>query len=80
MRLHNPEELEDALAVLDDVVLEHGRRELGLSAGSLGGRGRRAADKAVSAGGDPLQLRQGLSELQENTTVGCVNPTRAQFA
>ena len=69
MRLHNPEELEDALAVLDDVVLEHGRRELGLSAGRLGGRGRGAVDEAVSAAddGDPLQLRQGLSELEENS-------------
>ena len=80
MRLRDSEELENALPVLDDVVLEHGRRELGLSAGSLGGRGRRAADEAVGARGDPLQLRQGLSELQENNTVGCVNPTRAQFA
>ena len=69
LRLHDAEELEDTLAVLDDVVLQHGRRELSLRARRLGGRrGGGAADEAVGAdGGDPLQLRQGLPELKENT-------------
>ena len=70
LRLHDAEELEDTLAVLDDVVLQHGCRELGLRARRLGGRrrGGGAADQAVGGGGgggDPLQLREGLSELKE---------------
>ena len=67
LRRYDPEKLEDALPVLDDVVLEHGGRELGLRAGRPGGRGG-AADEAVRAatGGDPLELRQGLAELKAN--------------
>ena len=60
---HNPEELEDALPVLHDVVFEHGGRELSLRAGRLGGRW--GADQAVCAGGDSLELRQGFSELKD---------------
>ena len=75
--LDDAEELEDALAVLDDVVLQHGRGELGLRPGGLGGRrghGRRggsgggrlaaAADEAVGARREPLQLGQGLPQLE----------------
>ena len=72
LRLDDAEELEDALAVLDDVVLQHGRGELGLRAGGLGGRRRggsggrlAAADEAVGARGEPLQLGQGLPKLKD---------------